>query len=549
MKKHRTVKKPVAVEELMPKRDLLNSTKLKETVSKIEKSGEQTLDGILVSEDINENRKKLEGVFKNCQDAVFRDFTVGSIPVNCFVIYLDVLVEKDYINNNLLRPLMMDVRVVDTKKPIAGKELAESLNSGIISVGTSEAVNSISEVVKKIMVGYSCLFVDGSPFAIGVDTYGTNMRPVGETIVEAVMRGPQEGFVEALPTCLSQLRRRLRTPELKLEMFELGKLSKTYVAALYIDGLVDKEVLKELKSRLSRIDTDIIIESGYVEAFIEDNPASVFPQVDITERPDKCVIALSEGRIIILVDGTPFALIVPIVFTDFLSAPEDNYHRFYFAFTIKILRYLAFIIAFLAPSLYIAITTYHQEMIPANLVITLQSYRAQVPFPAFVEAILMEFTFEVIREAGLRLPKSIASTLSIIGALVIGQVAVQAGIASPVLLVVVSLTGLCSFTIPSHDMGRAVRVIKYPIMFLAGSLGVYGIIIGILFVFIHMASLRSLGVPYLSPMSPMHTKNVIADVLKLPLWLSRKRPEYIQKNNSTRMKDNQKPGPEHQSGS
>jgi spore germination protein KA len=284
-----------------------------------------------------------------------------------------------------------------------------------------------------------------------------------------------------------------------------------------------------------------VLESGYLEEFIEDNPYSPFPQVVHTERPDRVTASLLEGRVAILTDGTPFALIVPAEFITLMQSPEDYYERYMVATAIRWLRYIGFAMSLLLPSLYIAITTFHQEMIPTRLLISLAAAREGVPFPALVEALMMEFTFEALREAGIRLPRAVGQAVSIVGALVIGQAAVQAGIVSPLMVIVVAITGIASFMNPAFNIALTMRLMRFPLMLLAATLGLFGVMVGILAILIHLAGLRSFGVPYLSSLAPLHTKDLKDVAVRAPWWAMDNRPAETAKLNRRRQSRGQKP--------
>jgi spore germination protein KA len=279
-----------------------------------------------------------------------------------------------------------------------------------------------------------------------------------------------------------------------------------------------------------------------LEEFIEDNPYSPFPQVLHTERSDRVAQCLLEGRVAIITDGTPIALVVPVDISDFLSSPEDNYQRYLIGSIIRLLRYAALLISFLLPSIYIAISSFHQEMIPTRLNISIAAYRQGVPLPILAEALLMEVVFELLREAGIRLPRSVGQAVSIVGALVIGQAAVQAGLVSPLVVIIVAFTGIASFASPNYNFGLSVRLIRFPLMLLAGSLGIFGILFGIIIISIHLAALRSFGQPYLSPLAPLSLNDVKQKIIRAPRWALDKRPEENSKFNRRRQVPDLKPG-------
>jgi hypothetical protein len=284
--------------------------------------------------------------------------------------------------------------------------------------------------------------------------------------------------------------------------------------------------------------------SGYIEEFIEDAPFSPFPQIQNTERPDVVCASLAEGKIAIVVDNTPFVLIVPMTFWTGLQAAEDYYERFLYTTFIRWVRFALLNIALFFPSLYVAITTFHPQLLPTNLIISVAAAREGIPFPAVVEAIIMEFMFEALREAGIRLPKPVGSAVSIVGALVIGQAAVQAGIISAPMVIVVAATGIASFGIPRYNLGIAYRMLRFPILILAGMLGIFGVIVGAISILIHLVTLRSFGVPYLSPLAPRGNGSLKDVLVRAPRWSMNERPTFIKGKDNERIPENQKPGTE-----
>jgi hypothetical protein len=387
-------------------------------------------------------------------------------------------------------------------------------------------ITSLDEVIDMVMTGESAIFVDGVAEAIVTEVKGWANRGIQEPQSELTIRGPREGFSEVVRFNTALLRRRIRNPALRMDALKVGALSATDVLVVYIEGLTNERLVEEAKRRINSIDIDYLPEAGYIEQFIEDNPFSPFPQVLATERPDRLAAALAEGHVGILVDGTPVALIVPSFITDIYEATEDYYERFLFGSARRLLRLGATLVALLLPALYIAIVTFHQEMIPTPLALAFASARQRVPFPALVEALLMEAALELIREAGVRLPSPVGQTVGIVGALLLGDAAVQANLVSPIMVIVVALTGLASFATPYHSGGLAIRLLRFPLMVAGAAVGLYGVAAGIIAISIHLTLLTSLGVPYLSPFlsEPYDYKDVI---VRAPLWTMRFRPRYL----------------------
>lgn len=490
-----------------------------------------------ISLDLYTNLANLKQHFAKCSDLVFREFSIFQTK-KAGLIYIDGLIDSNQLELHLLRQLMnFSSASLEPTPPL--KQLLEQN----VTVAQTAELQTLAEVLDHVLAGEAVMLADGETSAVALSTKKWDHRAVDEPLSEAVIRGPREGFTESIRTNTALLRRRIRTENLKMESMKIGRVTKTDIVIAFIDGIVTDSVVTEVKSRLERIDIDGVIESGYIEELIEDNPFSPFPQFQNTERPDVVAANLLEGKIAIFVDGTPFVLITPITLYGLLQASEDYYERALISTMLRWIRYIFILIALLLPSLYIAITTYHQEMLPTNLLLSVASARESSPFPAFFEALLMEITFEALREAGVRLPRPVGSAISIVGALVIGQAAVQAGIVSAPMVIVVSITGIASFTIPRFNLAISIRMLRFPIMIMAGILGLFGIVIGVLIILIHLSKLRSLGVPYLAPMAPITLNNLKDVLIRAPHWAMGLRPRVFGYQNPQRRAPNLRPRP------
>jgi spore germination protein KA len=334
----------------------------------------------------------------------------------------------------------------------------------------------------------------------------------------------------------SLVRRKIKDPRLWLETISIGSITKTNVTMMYLNGIAKPSVIDEARSRLKAIDIDGVLEGGYIEEQIEDSKYSIFPTVFNTELPDSVAAQLLEGKVAILVDGTPNVLLVPTQFVSFVQSSEDYYQRALYSSLLRLLRFVSGFISLLLPSLYIAITTFHRDMLPTSLLISLAAQREGVPFPAFIEAVAMEITFEILREAGLRMPRAIGQAVSVVGTLVIGQAAVEAGIVSAAMVIVVSVTAISTFTVPAYSMSIPVRMLRFAFMGLAASFGLFGIIMGFFTLLLHLCSLRSFGEPYMAPLSPFIAAEQQDALIRLPRWLHFKRPSSTQKGNRNRQR-------------
>lgn len=487
-----------------------------------------------LSSDLSGNIETLRTIYKDCSDVVFRPFFVGG-HTKAVIIYFEGLSNIEEMDANLISPLMEE----NAAKYHSIYELFEKK----ISVTKAKEVKTFAECVEYLSIGSPVLLLErqSNGFAFGLSKW--EKRSVEEPTAESVIRGPREGFTESLGVNSSLIRRKIRSPKLKMKSMKIGRLTQTEVIVSYVEGLVDQTLIEEINQRLEHIDIDGILESGYIEEMIEDNPYSPFPQILNTERPDVAVSSLLEGRVVILVDGTPFVLVAPTTLYSLLQSSEDYYERFMIGTAIRWLRYFFVLISLLLPSIYVAVLTYHHEMVPTSLLLSMAASREQVPFPALVEALIMEITFEGLREAGIRLPKQVGAAVSIVGALVIGQAAVQAGIVSAPMVMVVAITGIASFTIPRYTAGIALRMLRFPIIILAGTLGLLGVMLGIIFILTHLCTLRSFGVPYLSPMAPMKFRDMKDVLIRAPRWALNTRPHLTGKYNKFRQIPNQKPDP------
>ncbi|NNU82982.1 spore germination protein [Geobacillus sp. BMUD] len=473
-------------------------------------------------------------------DVVIRRFSLGQERhIKAAIVFVDGLVDEKHVYEFLLTPLL------EASFPLSltEKEWFPWIEQKLTAVGGVKHVGDWEHLFLELFSGETVILLDGVPSAVSATTKGGQYRAIEEPQTQIAVRGPREGFTESLRTNTAMIRRRIRNPNLWLETMPIGTMTQTDVAIMYIKGIANDEVIEEVRARLRRIDTDSVLESGYIEQLIEDQTFTTFPTIYHTERPDVVAANLLEGRIAILIQGTPFVLIVPALFIQFFQAVEDYYARFDIATALRFLRVLIFFLSLVAPAIYIAATTFHQEMIPTQLVIAIAAQREAVPFPGFVEALMMEVTFEILREAGIRLPRAVGQAVSIVGALVIGQAAVEAGFVSSAMVIVVSITAIASFATPSFAIAISARLIRFGLMFLAAMFGFYGIMMGLLVMILHLCSLRSFGVPYMSPLAPFTPSNMGDTLFRIPTWMYRERPRLINQKNIIRQSGDQKPQP------
>ena len=480
-------------------------------------------------------------------DIVVREFTLTARnrQYGAFLIYIDGMVDTKIINDFVLEPLMLrnransydgnETRVVSeaisnniTVRKVKKFDLVDYIYNSLVPQNAVKKKKSFNDILPDINMGNCLLFVDTIDTAFSIDAKGFKQRGVDSPKNETVIRGAQEAFTEAIRTNTSMIRRFVNNENLVIESLSVGKVTKTKCAVCYMKDIANDDLVAEVKYRLNNLDIDTIISSGQLEQLIEDNSKCSLPQMLSTERPDKAANHILSGRVVVIVNGSPYVLIMPCVFVDFLSSAEDPNLKFQYANLLKFVRLVAFFITLLLPGLYVAITNFHQEIIPTELLFAIVASRESIPFPIIVEILAMEISFELIREASLRVPSPIGTTIGIIGALILGQAAVEASIVSPILIIIIAITGITSFAIPDFYLSFHLRIVRflYTIAgFLAGFLGIGIVLFGHL---ILLCSLKSFGVSYLAPYIPSTGKNNKSYFMP-PFWNREKRPDFLNK--------------------
>ncbi|WP_036075632.1 spore germination protein [Lysinibacillus boronitolerans] len=465
-------------------------------------------------------------------DIHIREFQIGNTDTRAAIVFLKGLCDKELIDKHILKSLMNGH--TEKSSVLRGHELQQSIINEMLPVSDLLEEKKVMKAVGKVLTGSTVLIVDGIQHVLIIGTSHGKTRNLEEPVSEALVRGPRVGFTEKLSVNTSLLRQHGENRNLSIIEMEVGERTKKELVLAYIDEIVEPNLVKEVKTRIETIHLDDVAESGYIEQLIEDNYLSPFSQVQSTERPDRVVAALQEGRVAILLDGTPFALIVPVTFNMLLQSPEDYYERWLSSSLIRLLRYFAAGISLFGPSLYIAFVSFHQGLIPTKLALSMMATRQGVPFPALIEALIMEVAIEILREAGLRLPKPIGPTMGIVGGLVIGEAAVQAGIVSPIMVIVVALTAISSFAIPQYSAGITLRMLRFVAMFSAALFGLYGIILFFLFLCSHLVKLKSFGVSYVSPTVPYRAGDWKDFMVRMPLKMMKHRPRLLKPKDSVR---------------
>ncbi|WP_082860570.1 spore germination protein [Domibacillus aminovorans] len=490
---------------------------------------------------LSKNLDDIKRITGNSPDIVIRKVKIGDhAKMDAAVLFVKGLVDSQAVNDLFIESIMKNSQLHE-KLPL--QDIINLITNEGIPLGQVQSMRNLEEVVDSLLAGNTIILIDGITEALTAGTQGGEKRSIQEPTTHVSVRGSKEGFTESNETNIAIIRRIIKSPDLRTESMTVGEVTKTDVSIMYLNGIAKEDIVKEIRTRLKRISMDGILESGYIEQLIEDQTKTTFPTINHTERPDMVAGKLLEGRIAIFVNGTPFVLTAPALFIEFSQTVEDYSSRLDIASALRFLRIAIFFISLLGPALYVAATTFHQEMIPTTLVFVIAAQREAVPFPAVVEALLMEITFEVLREAGIRLPKAIGSTVSIVGALVIGQAAVQAGIISPAMVIVVAITAIANFATPAYGMAIAARLIRFAFIISAATSGFYGLILVFIVMIVHLCSLRSFGIPYMAPFAPFISVDMGDTIFRRPLWAMNERPRLIAGDNMIRRGENQKPQP------
>lgn len=476
---------------------------------------------------LDENIKRLKEIFEGAEDVIFRDFYAGENRL--FMIYIDNIVLTSSVEDSIMTNLM-------SRGKTDGNALYLQLRT--ISVGEVSQIETIDEVCDAILVGDTVVLSEDFNKGTRISTKGYPSRGVPAVENEVTLQGAKDSFTEISAINIVLVRRRIKDIRLKIKRMQIGERSKTDVAIMYMDDIVRPEILQAVLEKLEKIDIDLIMDSGYVQHFLESSMASPFPQLQLTERPDKTASSICEGRIAILVDNTPFSVLVPSTFNVFFQAADDYYERWGIMSFIRVMRFGAALMAATLPAIYIALTIFHPNFIPTALALKIASGRANVPFPTIVEVLIMELAFELLREAGIRLPAPVGGTIGIVGGIIIGQAAVDAGIVGPAVVIIAALTGICGFAIPNVTLVSGIRVVKYFLIVLSSLFGLLGFWLGAILVLTHLCSLESFGVPYMFPFCSGSVNNysdLKDSIVRMPLVFMRKRPIFARKEQQIRL--------------
>lgn len=463
---------------------------------------------------------------------IYRNFRNEKNDINFFAIFVEGMTDEEIVNKNLIS------MIINYKEDITkGNKLLDFLSNNVISIGDISSTYKVGEALEGVLYGDTLLLVEGAEKAIILNTKGWKTRSIQEPQAETVLRGPREGFNESIITNISMIRRRINNPNLKFKFKKIGARTNTKIAIGYVDGIVNKEILKEIESRVDRIEVDGILSVEKIREFIEDSRMSIFRTSGITERPDVAAGKLLTGRIILLCDGSPVVLTLPFIFVEFFQLNEDYYESFWWGSINRIIRTLSFIISISTPGVYVAVTCFHAEFIPPKLSLGINLAREGVPLPTAVECFLMLIAFEILREAGQRLPKHIGSAMSIVGALVLGDAAVKARLVSAPMVIVIAITVMSGFTI--NELISSLIPLRFIFLAFSSFLGLYGYIFAAMGLVIHLMSLRSVGVPYMLNSGEVDVQYLKDTIIRAPLWTLKDRTRFISRDKK-RIKNNKR---------
>ncbi|CDZ23321.1 spore germination protein, GerA family [[Clostridium] cellulosi] len=471
---------------------------------------------------LDENINLFNSIFKDDETLIIRYVENRRNPkIRMCFLYIDGMVDNKIINQDMIKP------VEEYAYDFMPNGILDKTAKSVVTSGSVNRTNNMEEILESLLYGSTILIADGENEALILETKGWKTRSIVEPKSEKVLRGPREGFVESIMMNISMVRRRIKTPDLKFNFLTLGTRTKTKVCICYLESLVNKNVLDELNRRLNSFEIDGVLDANYISEMISDAPYSPVKTIGSTEKPDVVAAKLLEGRIAMFVDGTPMVLTCPCLFIENFQSDEDYYINYYFSSIGRFIRISAFFISIMTPAIYVAVTTFHQEFLPTKLLLSISAARQGVPFPTVFETLLLLVVFEILREAGARMPQSIGQTLSIVGVLVLGQAAVEAKIVSAPIIIVVAITGLTGIMVP-RIKGLDI-IVRFGLLVVVSIAGLYGFLFAMLGLLIHLYNLNSFGVPILDGMrlGPQNNKDTF---MRAPWWHMKNRPQGLTSN-------------------
>lgn len=487
-----------------------------------------------ITKSLKENKKIFKEIFADCADIKMVEMNIGDKQqIRCLAAYIEVAGGRNLFEDSLVGRMLNELCRYDSPA------IYEKLHTNGLGVSDVTPYDRFSDAALGLLTGDTILFMDGFDKALKIPDKGYPRMSVQETDSEKVIRGSNEGFTDSIKANTALIRKRLRTPKVKVRERRLGVRSETNVDLVYMEDLIRPELLREIEKRLERFEIDGVMDSGIIEQLSEERWYSPFPQFQTTQRPDRAAMAILEGRIILLSDNSPVALILPTDYNSFIQTSDDYYNRWEIATMGRILRYFASVFAMMLPGFYLAVCNFHTQILPTQLLLSFAAARQGVPFPGVIEVLLMEISFELLREAGVRLPGAMGNTIGIVGGLIIGQAAVEANLVSPIVVIVVAFTALCSFAIPNEEFATAFRILKFFFIGMSAWLGFFGFLTALLAVLIHLSQLKSFGIPYLMPFAGADLNDYQDErdsLLRLPLFALNRRPVFSRSDERIRLR-------------
>ena len=485
-----------------------------------------------ISRNVHKNEAYIRKRCENCADIMIRPMRLGDErKTDCLMVYIETAVSNMMLDDSAIG------KMINHFWEVPPEQISQFMKNNSLGVADVEKLADMEAVFDALLAGNAVFFVDGYEKAMKISSKGYPDIGVSEAESEKVLRGSREAFCDSVKTNSALVRKRIRDTRLKIEEKKVGIRSNTVVQILYVEDLIHEDLAEKVRARLDEYTIDGVLDSGMLEQLMDDNWLSPFPQFQTTERPDRAALELLNGKMVLLCDNSPDALILPGSFSGFMESSEDWYHHFEITSFLRILRYLALFASVLLPGLYLAVIRFHTQVLPANLILSFAEAREGVPFSSVVELIFLELAFELIREAGVRVPGTMGNAIGIVGGLIIGQAAVSANLVSPIVVMIVALTALGSMALPNEEFASAFRLVKYMFLLLGGYLGIFGLVAGIYLTLTHLSGLLSFGMPYLIPFVKKEPVRESGDgILRIPFRKRWQRPVYTRKEQSRRLR-------------
>ena len=491
----------------------------------------------LLDNNIDINLSHIRDIVSQSDDIYIREFTITAFGLRAALVFVEGMTDKEAISETILRPLTASA----LGEECAGSEQVFECICGSLTASAVEVVTDMEAAIKRLLAGETVLFVDNNAVALIITTRKLESRSISKPMNETTIRGPQDSFTEDLNINITLLRRRLVNPNFIIKKMSIGVRSEVGVALVYFRGIINPGLVYQAEQRLKKIKVDILGSTAVVENLIDDHPFSPFPTLFITERPDKIIAGMMDGKFAILVDGSPVVLLAPAALGDYMQSGDDYYQNWIISSLMRMTRYFAALFAMITPALYVAMTTFHPGLVPTPLTLTIATARLGIPFPALVEALLMEVLLETLQEAGVRMPKTIGPAVSIVGGFVLGDAAVRAGLVSAPMVVVISFTAIVSFAVGHYRISLPLRLFRVPLMLAAAVLGMFGVVMGLVAIAVHLSMLESFGEPYLVPFTPKSSaqlSDLKDSIVVAPPLAMEKRPAYLEPGDSEKLGDN-----------